>query len=94
MIPSKEFLGEISREKYTIFRDYIETETDQIKLYRTRYLPQKAFATICIIHGFAEHSGRYAHVADHFAALGYEVFMVDLRGFGLSGGPRILAEFR
>jgi alpha-beta hydrolase superfamily lysophospholipase len=27
-------------------------------------------------------------VAEHFCKLGYEVLMVDLRGFGYSGGPR------
>jgi alpha-beta hydrolase superfamily lysophospholipase len=58
-------------------------------LYYTHYLPKdKAIATVCIIHGFAEYSGRYKHIADFFVAKKYEVLLIDLRGFGYSGGAR------
>jgi alpha-beta hydrolase superfamily lysophospholipase len=46
------------------------------------------WATVIIVHGIAEHSGRYEHVGDRLAAAGAEVLGYDLRGFGASGGPR------
>ena len=43
---------------------------------------------ICLIHGFGEHSGRYAHVADFFNKQGYAVVAMDNRGHGKSEGKR------
>jgi alpha-beta hydrolase superfamily lysophospholipase len=45
-------------------------------------------ATLLLVHGLAEHSGRYEHVGAHFAAAGIETHALDLRGFGASGGAR------
>ncbi|CAG9321290.1 unnamed protein product [Blepharisma stoltei] len=45
-------------------------------------------ASLCIVHGFAEHSGRLINAAVHFALLDYEVHMIDLRHLGYSGGAR------
>jgi len=47
-----------------------------------------AGAVVLIVHGLGEHSGRYEHVGDHLAGLGYLVEAIDLRGFGGSEGPR------
>ena len=41
-------------------------------------------AALIIAHGYAEHSGRYEHVARHFAELGYAVYALDHRGHGQS----------
>jgi alpha-beta hydrolase superfamily lysophospholipase len=41
-----------------------------------------------LVHGLAEHCGRYEHVGAQFAAAGIDVHSFDLRGFGASGGPR------
>ena len=41
-----------------------------------------------IVHGLAEHSGRWDHVARFFADRGYEVASFDLRGHGQSGGTK------
>lgn len=50
-------------------------------------------ATVLIIHGYGEHSGRYAYVASQLMLRGYEVAAVDLRGHGESGGlPRGYVE--
>jgi acylglycerol lipase len=46
------------------------------------------WATLLLVHGLAEHSGRYEHVGAHFAAAGIETHAIDLRGFGASGGAR------
>ncbi len=45
---------------------------------------------ICFVHGYAEHGGRYAHVADFFSALGFVVVAADHVGHGLSEGERAL----
>ncbi|RME51356.1 MAG: alpha/beta hydrolase [Caldilineae bacterium] len=45
-------------------------------------------ATLAIVHGLGEHSGRYDHTARYFAERGYAVFAVDLRGHGQSEGRR------
>ena len=39
---------------------------------------------IVLVHGLAEHTGRYAETAAHFAGLGWSVYAADLRGHGLS----------
>ena len=45
-------------------------------------------ARVTIAHGFAEHSGRYDLLAQRLVAAGYAVSAIDLRGHGLSEGPR------
>jgi alpha-beta hydrolase superfamily lysophospholipase len=58
------------------------------KIYYQYWKPDKVKAVIIIAHGFAEYSGRYAHVADHFANEGIAVYALDHRGHGLSEGHR------
>ena len=43
---------------------------------------------VVIAHGIAEHSGRYAHVAEYFGRHGYAVGSFDLEGHGKSTGKR------
>lgn len=45
-------------------------------------------ADILLVHGLAEHMGRYAHVAEHLTRAGYQVTGVELRGHGESEGRR------
>lgn len=47
---------------------------------------------VLIVHGIAEHSGRWLDVADQLAAHGAAVHLFDLRGHGRSGGPQGDAE--
>lgn len=49
-------------------------------------------AHLLLVHGIAEHAGRYAHVASRFALGGIETHAYDLRGFGASGGRRAYVE--
>lgn len=49
-------------------------------------------ARIVLVHGLAEHVGRYDHVGQWFAARGYPVFGTDLPGFGTSPGPKGYVE--
>ncbi|WP_245964967.1 alpha/beta hydrolase [Trinickia dinghuensis] len=45
-------------------------------------------ATIALLHGLAEHAGRYAPLAERLAAAGIELVSIDLRGHGRSPGER------
>jgi alpha-beta hydrolase superfamily lysophospholipase len=48
--------------------------------------------TVILVHGMAEHSGRYSHVAKVLTDLGLRVRAFDLRGHGKSGGPRMALD--
>ncbi|MGI8822414.1 MAG: lysophospholipase [Acidimicrobiia bacterium] len=48
-----------------------------------------AKATMLLVHGLSEHSGRWDHVARFFAAAGYDTHGFDLRGHGLSDGAHV-----
>lgn len=48
-----------------------------------------AQAALLFVHGLAEHSGRYLHVLDHFAARGFDCWALDYRGHGQSPGLRV-----
>ncbi len=65
------------------------TGLKNITIFTQHWLPDSApRAAILIVHGYAEHSGRYAHVAAHFVAHGYAVYALDHRGHGRSEGTR------
>ncbi|HEV2250616.1 MAG TPA: alpha/beta hydrolase [Candidatus Limnocylindria bacterium] len=49
-------------------------------------------AHLLLVHGIAEHAGRYEHVAAQLAAAGIETHGYDQRGFGGSGGHRAYVE--
>jgi alpha-beta hydrolase superfamily lysophospholipase len=44
--------------------------------------------TVGLLHGYAEHGKRYAHVADAWAARGIATLAIDLRGHGRAEGQR------
>jgi alpha-beta hydrolase superfamily lysophospholipase len=43
-------------------------------------------AAVALLHGLAEHSGRYEHIGARLAGAGYSVYTADLRGHGRSDG--------
>lgn len=45
-------------------------------------------AAIALVHGLAEHAGRYAALAARLNAAGIDVYAIDLRGHGRAGGRR------
>ena len=61
---------------------------DGYKLYAQGWNPTQTKAVVCIVHGFAEHSGRFAHVAERLGREGYAVLAIDQFGHGKSEGPR------
>ncbi len=50
------------------------------------------WATILVVHGIGEHSGRHEATGGRFAAAGLETASFDHRGFGASGGRRAYVE--
>ena len=51
-----------------------------------------AWASILIVHGIAEHAGRYERFGRQLASAGLDVHAYDQRGFGASGGRRAYLE--
>ena len=56
--------------------------------YRRVWLPPRPKKSMILVHGFAEHSGRYDEMAMHFAKRGFAVHAYDQSGHGRSAGPR------
>ena len=61
---------------------------DGTRLFRRSWLPSKPQRTLALVHGFAEHSGRYDHVGAWFATRDFAVHAYDHRGHGRSDGER------
>ena len=60
---------------------------DGSSLNVTRWLPQgDPKAVVLLAHGYAEHAGRYGHVAARLTAAGYAVYAIDHWGHGKSSG--------
>lgn len=70
------------------FVKYIESK-DGTLLYakvQTTEVPETAKATIIIVHGLAEHLGRYDDIASVLIQKGFNVIRYDQRGHGHSSG--------
>lgn len=65
----------------------------QLKLYYQSWLPANGLkAVLLVVHGLAEHSGRYFNLVNHFVLKGYAVYGFDQRGHGKSPGLRGYVE--
>ena len=66
---------------------------DGTQLHSRRWRPDgPPWATVLLVHGLGEHSGRYERTGRLLAEAGLDVHAFDLRGHGLSGGPRTYVE--
>lgn len=75
-----------SRMRHEI--DYFPS--DGVELFEQRWTPEgNATAAVLLVHGYAEHSERYVHVAQFLTDRGYAVEAYDLRGHGRSEGVRV-----
>ncbi len=61
---------------------------DGLELFFTRDLVEASRVAVLIVHGMAEHFGRYDYVKDQLNAAGYSVYRYDHRGHGQSKGIR------
>jgi acylglycerol lipase len=65
------------------------TTRDGLIQMRRRWKPTGgARVAVLLLHGIAEHSGRYEHVGRRLADAGFDVVAYDHRGYGRSGGRR------
>jgi len=63
------------------------------RIYYQSWTPDgEAKAVLLIVHGLAEHSGRYLNVVNHFVPLGYAVYGIDHLGHGKSDGTRVFVK--
>lgn len=65
---------------------------DGVSLAGRAWLPPDFCAVIAVVHGIAEHSGRYAFLAGQAYAQRIGMISVDLRGHGRSPGERSYVE--
>ena len=69
---------------------------ENFKLAKTEYGTIEAYLwhvdnpdkVVCIIHGIGEYAGRYDRIADRMREKNIAVISMDLRGHGLTEGPR------
>ena len=61
---------------------------DGTPLLVRRWAASDPWAQMLLVHGLAEHSGRYERTGGLLAEAGIDVTAFDLRGHGGSGGPR------
>jgi alpha-beta hydrolase superfamily lysophospholipase len=61
---------------------------DHLRLFWQRYTPPSPRATVAVLHGGGDHSGRYPGITSALVAAGFQVALVDLRGHGQSDGRR------
>jgi alpha-beta hydrolase superfamily lysophospholipase len=64
------------------------TTPDGLALVAEHHLRPGCRALVVIVHGYAEHCGRYGGLVDALGEAGYECHLLDLRGHGRSGGVR------
>lgn len=61
---------------------------DGTRLFGTLYETEKASANALVVHGYADHGGRYGEVAQTLNRAGLNALCFDLRGHGRSQGAR------
>ncbi|WP_425448499.1 alpha/beta hydrolase [Dethiothermospora halolimnae] len=61
---------------------------DGTEIYYVKDVPNDRKAVVVIVHGFAEHLGRYDYVKNKLNEFGYGVYRFDNRSHGKSGGER------
>jgi alpha-beta hydrolase superfamily lysophospholipase len=72
---------------------WLGSRVDGTRLYWQAWEPDGPVrGAVVIVHGAAEHGGRYAYVAERLAAEGYAAYALDHRGHGRSDGPRAMIE--
>jgi acylglycerol lipase len=74
------------------YHEYLFKIADHSELYARSWRPINSLGVIVIVHGYAEHSGRYKWAALQLADRGFTVYTFDLRGHGKSSGLRNMVQ--
>jgi lysophospholipase len=61
---------------------------DNLRLFRRSLVPSAPRGAVLVVHGYADHSGRYLEVMGHLAARGFAAHALDYRGHGQADGRR------
>jgi alpha-beta hydrolase superfamily lysophospholipase len=61
---------------------------DHLRLFWQRYSPAAPRATVIVLHGGGDHSGRYPAITTALVRAGFQAALLDLRGHGQSDGRR------
>lgn len=69
--------------------EFSAATSDGLKLHGQAWMPSAPCGIIVVVHGLAEHSGRYEGFAQRANALGFGVVAIDLRGHGRSPGEAL-----
>jgi alpha-beta hydrolase superfamily lysophospholipase len=65
------------------------TSNNQVKFYVQEWLPDgEIVASITLVHGIGEHSGRYQSMAEYYCSKGISILSYDQRGHGKTEGKR------
>jgi alpha-beta hydrolase superfamily lysophospholipase len=65
---------------------------DGVVLLTRHWAAPAPAASIVIVHGAGDHSGRWEHVGDYLSGKGFDVHAYDMRGHGRSGGRPMFVE--
>jgi alpha-beta hydrolase superfamily lysophospholipase len=61
---------------------------DNLRLYWQRFAPERPQATVAVLPGGGDHTGRYPALTSALVRAGFAVALVDVRGHGQSDGRR------
>lgn len=64
------------------------TMSDGVTLFYRRWQVSETAPTLVLFHGLGAHSGWFIDMGNELSARGLNVYIMDHRGFGRSGGPR------
>lgn len=65
---------------------------DGLSLFTQQWCVESPKAAVVIVHGVAEYSRRYLHVANFLNEHGFNAYAIDHRGHGRSEGKRVYVE--
>ena len=72
------------------YQDGFFPSADGTRIYHQSWLPDGVpKAGILLVHGLAEHAGRYTNLVNHMVEQEYAVYGLDHIGHGKSGGTRV-----
>lgn len=74
------------------YENYFKNHKKQNIFYQSWIPDGDIKAILLIVHGLAEHSGRYENVVRHFTPKGYAIYAYDHPGHGRSNGERCFIE--
>lgn len=87
--------GEMMVGNIKVKRQFVKTNGEDMFTLHTNirdmsYSDEELKATLAIVHGFGEHSDIFLECAIAYALNGLDVHLIDLRGYGLCGGFRMV----